>query len=140
MLIENFTQSDPMPLMSYQQLHSSFVFFISILLSTCVYAMPNPAATLCAQLHYKIKGDACVFPDESSCDQWAFWRGTCGQSYHLCTHSQGQLTEKDNDLVCVIAGKDYHWTLRKMDNKEQLWKVVLTPDESTTTNQDRSPS
>ena len=108
------------------------IFFCSIatMFSSPSYAMTNPAATLCAQLNYKIHGESCVFPDGSSCDQWSFWRGTCGQKHHLCAHSQGQLTEKNNDIVCVIASKDYHWTLRKMDSTESPWQVVLVPNDT----------
>lgn len=96
----------------------------------CAYAMPNPATVHCSQLNYTIQGDLCVFPDGSTCDQWSFWRGTCGQTHHLCTRNQGQLVEKNKTMVCVIDGQSHHWTLRKTDIKLAYWQVVLEPDSS----------
>jgi putative hemolysin len=38
----------------------------------------NPAAVHCESLGYRLEDDQCVFPDGSSCEQWAFWREECG--------------------------------------------------------------
>ena len=50
-------------------------------------AMPNPASVHCTQTGNKLEirtaADGsqygiCVFPDGSTCDEWAYYRGTCG--------------------------------------------------------------
>lgn len=49
--------------------------------------MPNPAALYCEQNGYwheirtandGSQSGVCVFPDGSSCDEWAYYRGECG--------------------------------------------------------------
>ena len=49
--------------------------------------MPNPASVYCAQhgnkreIHTAADGSqsgVCVFPDGSTCDEWAYFRGECG--------------------------------------------------------------
>jgi putative hemolysin len=49
--------------------------------------MPNPASVYCEQHGNKLKihtaadgsqSGVCVFPDGSSCDEWAYYRGECG--------------------------------------------------------------
>jgi putative hemolysin len=39
--------------------------------------LANPAAVNCTKLGYTLSGDQCVFPDGTSCEQWAFFRGEC---------------------------------------------------------------
>jgi hypothetical protein len=46
-----------------------------------VSALPNPAASYCEEMNYTYSGESCVFSDGASCDAWAFYNGTCGQSY-----------------------------------------------------------
>jgi putative hemolysin len=50
--------------------------------------MPNPSAVYCTRLGYKYEIVAddegnqyglCIFPDESACLAWDFYRGKCGQ-------------------------------------------------------------
>ena len=49
--------------------------------------MPNPASVYCEQngnkleIHTAADGSqsgVCVFPDGSTCDEWAYYRGECG--------------------------------------------------------------
>ena len=49
--------------------------------------MPNPASVYCTQQGNKLEirtaadgsqSGACVFPDGSTCDEWAYYRGECG--------------------------------------------------------------
>jgi hypothetical protein len=49
--------------------------------------MPNPASVYCTQngnkleIHTAADGSqngVCVFPDSSTCDEWAYYRGECG--------------------------------------------------------------
>ncbi|MEM0329911.1 MAG: DUF333 domain-containing protein [Archaeoglobaceae archaeon] len=50
---------------------------------------PNPAAVYCKDLGYSYRiestpqGQAgiCIFPDGTECDEWAFFRGECGQKW-----------------------------------------------------------
>jgi putative hemolysin len=51
--------------------------------------MPNPASVYCEQNGYKLEihtaedgsqSGICVFPDGSSCDEWAYFRRECGPS------------------------------------------------------------
>lgn len=55
--------------------------------STPPVNMPNPASVYCVQhgnkleIHTAADGSqsgVCVFPDGSTCDEWAFFRGECG--------------------------------------------------------------
>ncbi|MCS7144554.1 MAG: DUF333 domain-containing protein [Archaeoglobaceae archaeon] len=51
--------------------------------------LANPAAVYCVDLGYKYKVEntpkgqigVCVFPDQTECDEWAFYRGECGQKW-----------------------------------------------------------
>lgn len=50
-------------------------------------AVANPAAVYCANLGYRLESSGCLFPDGSSCEEWAFYRGKCGQPFSYCeTH------------------------------------------------------
>jgi hypothetical protein len=49
--------------------------------------MPNPASVNCEQNGYRLEihtaadgsqSGVCVFPDGSTCDEWAYFRGECG--------------------------------------------------------------
>jgi putative hemolysin len=51
--------------------------------------LPNPASVYCEQQGYRVEirtaadgsqSGACIFPDGSECDEWAFYRGECGPS------------------------------------------------------------
>jgi len=52
--------------------------------------MPNPAAAFCEQNNYKYEirtaddgsqSGICIFPDGSTCDDWAYYRGECGNEF-----------------------------------------------------------
>lgn len=40
----------------------------------------NPAADYCEGRGYEYSGGMCIFPDGTSCEAWAFFRGECGYS------------------------------------------------------------
>jgi putative hemolysin len=51
--------------------------------------MPNPASVYCEEQGYKLEivtandgsqSGLCIFPEGSSCDEWAYYRGECGPS------------------------------------------------------------
>ena len=74
-----------------EQLKQILTFTIILMALTACTAtqanMPNPASVYCEQNGNKLEihtaGDGsqygiCVFPDGSTCDEWAYYRGECG--------------------------------------------------------------
>ena len=59
----------------------------------------NPASIYCVELGYEWSvetgelGDygMCTFPDNSECEEWAFWRGECGQEWTYCEQQGGEI-------------------------------------------------
>ncbi len=49
-----------------------------------IEALPNPASGYCKNLGYKIEGSICIFPDNTTCEEWSFYRGKCGQKFSFC--------------------------------------------------------
>lgn len=60
--------------------------------------LANPASVYCANLGYSAEGGTCTFPDGSSCDQWGFFRGECGQAHSFCNRNGGQVSPKTEDM------------------------------------------
>jgi len=72
----------------------------------------NPAAVFCAGQGYKSEirtaGDgtqsgACVFPDGSECDEWAYFRGECGPAASGSEPAPGTATSGGENKVVEIA-------------------------------------
>ena len=69
--------------------------------------MADPSAVYCDELGYEFQivdgcqgqYGVCVFPDGSSCDEWRFLEGKCGQAYSYCAR-QGY------DLITKTDGRD----------------------------------
>ena len=58
----------------------------------------NQASVYCARLGYVAEAETCSFPDGTSCEQWSFFRGECGQAHSSCNRQGGQVfatTEND---------------------------------------------
>lgn len=53
---------------------------------------PDPAAKFCVDSGYQYEGGMCIFPDGSKCEEWAFYRGECGQKFTYC-EKQGNKVE-----------------------------------------------
>jgi len=74
--------------------------------------VPNPASEYCRGLGYAEKESDCVFPDGTSCEQWSFWRGECGEEHSYCVLHGGELTAEERDMggwtalvaVCTVDG------------------------------------
>jgi putative hemolysin len=58
----------------------------TVLTDTPQTNMPNPASVFCEEQEYKVEtttaadgsqSSVCVFPDGTSCDEWAYYRGEC---------------------------------------------------------------
>ena len=74
----------------------------------------SPAAEYCQKLGFKAESPSrCVFPDWTSCEQWSFYRGTCGQERSYCNQHGGTISSRDVDMggwtaaegICTLAGK-----------------------------------
>ncbi|MFO0665315.1 MAG: DUF333 domain-containing protein [Polyangiaceae bacterium] len=80
----------------------------------------NPAAIYCVDLGYVSsvvtaadgsQSGACFFPDNTSCDEWAFFRGECGQAFSYCNRHGGtvanvvrnQGTFTTSQAICTLA-------------------------------------
>jgi len=54
-----------------------------------IVGLPNPASVYCVDLGYELtivdEADGqvgmCVFPDDTQCEEWSFFRGECGQDW-----------------------------------------------------------
>jgi len=77
----------------------------------------NPASVYCAALGYQAGGEQCAFPDGTSCEQWSFYRGECGQAHSFCNLHGGTVTSKTENMgtwtatyaVCTLpTGKQCH--------------------------------
>jgi putative hemolysin len=84
--------------------------------------VPPPAAKYCTDLGYsesfpQSESDAssdalCVFPDGTSCDEWAFYRAQCGQAHSYCNLHGGSVRTDERDAggftsvvaVCDLGG------------------------------------
>jgi len=58
-----------------------------LLLSVTINAMPNPASVYCEQHGGKSQLDGmCLFPDNSYCEEWSYFRKTCkpGEHFRKC--------------------------------------------------------
>jgi putative hemolysin len=75
--------------------------------------VPPSAPPYCTNLGYTVVGDNCTFPDGTSCEQWAFYRGECGQSHSYCNLHGGSVASQTVDAgtfttvsaVCTLNGR-----------------------------------
>jgi putative hemolysin len=75
--------------------------------------VPPTAAEYCTNLGYKLEASQCNFPDGTSCEEWSFLRGGCGQSYSYCARHGGTISTVTEDAgtftavrgVCTLNGK-----------------------------------
>jgi putative hemolysin len=67
---------------------------------TSLANMPNPASVFCERNGNKLEirtaadgsqSGVCVFPDGSECDEWAYFRGECGQAAHRTPAADGTI-------------------------------------------------
>lgn len=58
----------------------------------------NPASVYCTALGYQLAGEQCAFPDATSCEQWSFYRGECGQTHSFCNLHGGTVANKIEDM------------------------------------------
>ncbi len=86
----------------------------------------SPASEYCASLGYisDLSGgcadasasscaSVCRFPDGTSCEEWAFYRGQCGNGYSYCASKGGTIATKTEErngatyiyATCTLNGK-----------------------------------
>jgi putative hemolysin len=74
--------------------------------------VPPTAAEYCVKLGFMLSGSSCQFPDGTSCEEWAFYRGDCGQPHSYCNQHGGMISSKTVDMgtwtavygVCAVNG------------------------------------
>jgi len=103
--------------------------------SVSMMGMANPAAVYCEELGYQYniltdneggQQGICVFPDNSSCDEWGFFTGKCGQNYSWCavngcgikTVSDGRNQYSPEYAVCILPNKTTEQVTRMMKMDE----------------------
>jgi putative hemolysin len=72
----------------------------------------SPAAIYCEKIGYRTEGELCMFPDGTSCEQWSFYRATCGQKHSFCVRKGGTIVSEQADAggfttvtaVCTVNG------------------------------------
>ena len=83
------------------------------------YAIPNPASVYCHELGYEWsieemeggQGGICKFPDGSSCEEWDFLEGKCGEDWSYCkqrgyemkTVSNCRCSYNSECAVCILS-------------------------------------
>ena len=71
--------------------------------------LANPASVYCAENGYELvftddgSTGMCKFPDGSECEEWAFFRGECGQTFSYCETHDGSLEVLNGIATCVFA-------------------------------------
>ena len=63
----------------------------------------NPAAVYCTALGYTLASEQCSFPDGASCEEWAFYRGECGQTHSFCNLHGGAVSNKVENMGSFTA-------------------------------------
>ena len=79
--------------------------------TTTGVGMANPAAVYCTELGYRLDNEQCVFGDGTSCEEWSFYRGECGQPHSFCNLHGGSISNKVEDMggwtasygLCTLA-------------------------------------
>lgn len=74
---------------------------------------PPPPAEYCQKLGYELQGSTCVFPDGTSCDEWQFYYGLCGQANSYCNKHGGSVANESRNMgtytasvaVCTLGDK-----------------------------------
>jgi len=88
----------------------------------------NPAATFCVDqgYSYEIRTDPstgdqagyCIFPDESECEEWAFFRGSCSPPSPPAGPPEGPMEEPLAPPVPTGDGEDDDGPMRSMEAPE----------------------
>jgi putative hemolysin len=58
----------------------------------------NPASAYCSALGYTVADSRCAFSDGTSCDEWSFYEGLCGQARSFCARNGGRVANEVADM------------------------------------------
>lgn len=58
----------------------------------------NPAAVYCKNLGYTLEGGGCIFPDNTNCEEWSFFRGKCGQKFSFCEQQGFEIENRTDNM------------------------------------------
>lgn len=108
--------------------------------------MADPATLYCEELGYAYEivdtpegqHGVCVFPDGSSCDEWRFLEGKCGESYSYCARQgYGLITKTDGNnpfsreySVCVHDGEEIGSVTELTDLREKATRGSFAAEQS----------
>jgi putative hemolysin len=75
--------------------------------------VPPTAAEYCTKLGFTLTDSQCTFPDGTSCEEWAFYRGECGQAHSYCNQHGGTISSVTEDAgsytavygICSVNGQ-----------------------------------
>jgi putative hemolysin len=94
--------------------------------------MANPASVYCAESGYKTdirtspngsQYGSCIFSDGNECEEWAFFRGECGDEYRKPQVPQTEgFCRSDEDCACgthVKTGKCFYGNKRYVNTEKQ---------------------
>ncbi|RKZ52316.1 MAG: hypothetical protein DRR08_28400 [Candidatus Parabeggiatoa sp. nov. 2] len=86
----------------YMPIYMSLVSMGLLFNSSVAVAVQNPSSAYCVDQGYQLGKKGCIFPDGSSCETWAFYRGQCGQKFTDC--------EKDGNKIKTVVKDMGTWT------------------------------
>jgi putative hemolysin len=80
----------------------------------------NPATLYCLSQGYvsRLSDDSCLFPDQTTCKQFAFYRGECGAAFSFCIKRGGQVRAVTSTVGTSTVVNSY-CTLNGVQCKEQ---------------------
>jgi putative hemolysin len=62
------------------------------------FGLANPASVYCTALGYTWSDGQCAFSDGTSCEEWSFFRGECGQTHSFCNMHGGNVSNVQEDM------------------------------------------
>ncbi len=123
--------------MQTKKINQAIIIFVSLIIScTVVQAQErkiiyNPAMAYCNTMGYQYETridqqgnehGVCIFPDNSECDAWDFFKGKAGNSFSYCAQNgfdvstnEGKIRTYESECaVCISKSKDSSGTADKL--------------------------
>jgi len=117
--------------------------FVMLILSACSTAatpesMPNPASVYCEEQGYTFEihtaedgsqSGICVFPDGSSCDEWAYFRGECSPAVQESpTPAEQQSSTPAIPVEATTEGSGGYMAPGTSEEFSDWWGVIKSTD------------